>query len=278
MNTKPVIIAIAKQEKNYIEEWVRWHIALGFDHIYLYDNEDIPTYQVQLEKYKEYVTVIHMPGNRGGRGVQYLALHHFKNNFMLTNSNTHVAHIDIDEFIVLRESFNITKFIDHFFIDDCGAIGINWRLFGDSGQETEEINQPVIKRFTYRQKNGDKLFKSLWKISAFHEINNVHCFKLKEPYKTKNTNKDIIYGTYNRKPHFNFIQINHYRCKTFSEFSRRLSILRADSPVQKQSLKEVQDADYISSRFNRFNTNDEQDLIAYNAMPFVDIFWKNYFS
>ena len=35
------ICAIAKNENNYINDWVNWHINIGFDHIYLYDNNDI---------------------------------------------------------------------------------------------------------------------------------------------------------------------------------------------------------------------------------------------
>jgi hypothetical protein len=275
---KPVIVAIAKQEKDYIEEWVRWHIAIGFDHIYLYDNEDVPTYKQHLERYHQYLTVVHMPRNNFVKGVQYLAVDHFKHHFMNSNNNTHVSHIDIDEFIVLQKSFNIKEFIDQFLVGDCGAVCMNWRLFGDSYHKTDDIDQSVITRFTHRQKKGDKLFKSLWKISAFKYMKNVHCVSLKEPYKTKNTNNHIVPGTYNRKLHFDFIQINHYRSKTFNEFCRRLSILRADRPKAKQSTKKVADFTYIKKRFDKLNRNEEQDLTALNYIPIVDNFWKNYFT
>lgn len=54
-NIYPVIFSVAKKEQPYIEEWVRWHIALGFDHIYLYDNEDTPVYKDQLIKYEKFL-------------------------------------------------------------------------------------------------------------------------------------------------------------------------------------------------------------------------------
>ena len=38
---KVVIVAIAKMEQDYIEEWVKYHLHLGFDQIFLYDNEDV---------------------------------------------------------------------------------------------------------------------------------------------------------------------------------------------------------------------------------------------
>ena len=32
------IVAIARLENPYINEWIRYHRGLGFDHIYVYDN------------------------------------------------------------------------------------------------------------------------------------------------------------------------------------------------------------------------------------------------
>ena len=58
----PVIVCIAKLESNYIEEFVKYHIALGFSKIFIYDNEDTPVYEKLLEKYSDFIFVIHFPG------------------------------------------------------------------------------------------------------------------------------------------------------------------------------------------------------------------------
>ena len=34
------ICCIAKNENYYINDWVKYHLDLGFDHIYIYDNND----------------------------------------------------------------------------------------------------------------------------------------------------------------------------------------------------------------------------------------------
>ena len=52
--TYPVIVCIAKREHDYIEEFVKYHIGIGFKHIYLYDNEDVPTYESFLQNYKDF--------------------------------------------------------------------------------------------------------------------------------------------------------------------------------------------------------------------------------
>lgn len=38
-----VICALARREHLYINDWVKYHIDLGFDHIYIYDNDDKKT-------------------------------------------------------------------------------------------------------------------------------------------------------------------------------------------------------------------------------------------
>ena len=35
-----VIMSPCKDEENYICEWIKYHLDLGFDKIYLYDNND----------------------------------------------------------------------------------------------------------------------------------------------------------------------------------------------------------------------------------------------
>lgn len=37
---KIAICCIAKDENWYVNDWIGYHLALGFDHVYLYDNND----------------------------------------------------------------------------------------------------------------------------------------------------------------------------------------------------------------------------------------------
>ena len=53
MSVVPAIVCIAKKEEDYIEEFVRYHLALGFKIIYVYDNEDVPVYETLLKNYKD---------------------------------------------------------------------------------------------------------------------------------------------------------------------------------------------------------------------------------
>ena len=222
----PVIVCIAKLESFYIEEFVKYHLHLGFKHIYIYDNEDVPTYNILLNQYKSNTTVVHLPNNNYQKGVQYIALDHFIKNYLCKTKITHVAHIDIDEFIVLKKHNNICDFIHDYIKDDCQGIAMNWRFFGSSGK-TEKTDEPVTLRFTMCQEKGNIHIKTLFKKDHFLCFNTVHDVILNKGY-IKNTNNKIVIGPFNDDISFDMIQLNHYKCKTFPEFKYIRSRGRAD--------------------------------------------------
>jgi hypothetical protein len=254
---KPVIVCIAKKEHHYIEEFVKYNLALGFKHIYLYDNEDTPTYQALLNKYKHHITVIHFPFNNWYKPVQYAALDHFINTYLWTTDITHVAHIDIDEYIVLKKHNNICEFINEYIVGDCQGIGMNWRFFGSSGR-TKQTNEPVTMRFTMCEKSGNMHIKTLFKKDNFISWGTCHDAIYSTGY-TKSTNNSIINGPFNHNIDLNVIQLNHYKSKTFPEFRYIRTRGRADL---KEKLDETENT--IKEIFNGFNINEVQDLYANN--------------
>lgn len=249
----PVIVCIAKREHDYIEEFVRYHLALGFKHIYLYDNEDEPTYAKMLNAYEAWLTVTHIPHNNYHKPVQYIVLDHFKQNHMRNSIITHVAHIDIDEFIALKKHVNICDFINEYITGDCQGIGMNWRFFGSSGK-TEKTDEPLTQRFTMCQKLGDQHIKTLFKVDNF--INWADCHHVILKHGTiKSTNGKIIKGPFNPDIDNSVIQLNHYKCKTLPEFRYIRTRQRAD--VHIQCLEDVE------ANFKNSDINEVQDLTAY---------------
>jgi len=271
MFIKPVIVAIAKLEQDYIEEWVKYHLALGFDFIYLYDNEDIPTYNKILTKYANKMKIIHYPGNNFKQPVQYKILDDFNNNYMHKNNITHVIHIDIDEFICLKIHSNIKHFIDEYFIDDCAGIGINWVHFGSSNH-TKKTNEPITQRFIMCQEKADRHIKILFSVldinpdNLFKTLHNVNTINNKH---IKSTNGLAISNIYNLLPDTSIIQLNHYKCKTYEEFKYARTRGRADlnkitlyiESLSINNIKELFDTDYI---FKKYNYNETKDLTAKN--------------
>ena len=258
----PVLVCIAKLEQNYIEEFVCYHLALGFSRIYLFDNEDIPTYAALLKTYVDagQLMVIHLPGNNhlienefGQRhhiAVQYLALHIFTQQIMPDPQITHVAHIDIDEFIVLKKHKNICEFINEYIKGDCAGIGMNWRFFGSSFN-MDPITKPVTERFTMCAERGDKHIKTIFRKDRFLKYETCHEIRTTSGH-IKSTDGTIIVGPYNQKAPIDVMQLNHYKSKTLAEFRYIRTRMRADLVG---GPKEDVDAD-----FKKYDINEVEDL------------------
>ena len=50
------ICAIAKNEPD-LEDWIKFHLMIEFDHIYIYDNESSIPISSYLNKYSKYCTI-----------------------------------------------------------------------------------------------------------------------------------------------------------------------------------------------------------------------------
>jgi predicted O-methyltransferase YrrM len=262
---KPVIVCIAKFEQDYIEEFIRYHLHLGFDKIYLYDNEDVPTYGQILRKFRDYVVVNHLPGKAYSTPPQYQAFSHFVNNYMYTTDLTHVCHIDIDEFIVLKKHNNIKEFIKEYIYDGennvmCGGICMNWRFFGCSYQ-TVNTKQPNTQRFTKCEEKGNLQVKTIFNKKFYASFPNPHyIFVNNTNYPLKTIAGKIMNGPLNEDIDLSVAQINHYKTKTLEEFKHIRTRGRADLHVNP-------DEDVVAN-FNLYDRNEVEDLCAYN-------FYKN---
>ena len=242
-----VLFCIAKLEHLYLEEFCTHHLSIGFDAIYIYDNEDAPTYhRINLPK----VHVIHFPG----KVMQYKALNHFTQHIMPTV--THVIHMDCDEFIVLKKHETIQQFVQEYIKGDCVGIGIHWRFFGDSHKTF--TNEPLRKRFTWCQRNGDRHIKTLFHKDFFLKYNTVHDIDVKEGH-IKCTNGTIIQGPWNDAIDLSVIQLNHYKTKTLEEFMYIRQRGRADIASQETREK-------ILESFHAHNFNEVEDLTLFNKM------------
>ena len=141
---------IVYNETLYLDEWLDFHIALGFSPIYIYDNS--PDFQLQTELYSggsswydtrvhdwQHIQLIHFPLTP----VQLAAYDRcIKKD---ASNSTFVALIDADEFLVLKKHNNVIDFMDHYCNFQCGQLSINWRQMGTSS-ERQYTPVPVLRR------------------------------------------------------------------------------------------------------------------------------------
>jgi hypothetical protein len=218
-----VICAIAFEEEPYIDEWIAYNLVLGFSHIYIYDNSNTFTLK---NKNTNNVTVIHFPGEQ--------KMLQSRDIFILQYKNKHkwVAHIDIDEFIVLKKHNNIIDFLNDY--DDCDSIAINWLMFGTSN-EINYRNEPVTKRFQYCSKDINQHYKCISKIKSINRC--VHSHKpLLHNGSIYDTNRKVINDIFNPNGDYNVACIHHYYTKSEEEFKEKIERRMVDEHPKRQKL------------------------------------------
>lgn len=137
------ICAIAKYENDYIAEWVRYHINLGFDHIYIYDNNEVDGERIEdaiPADLKEKISVLDVRGKKYMQKIVY-------NECYRTYDFDWCAFIDIDEFITFNPKSgytNIKQFLQD--RDAFDAVHLNWMCYGDNGMVRKKEGG-VVERF-----------------------------------------------------------------------------------------------------------------------------------
>lgn len=255
----PVIVCVAKGEQDYIQEWVDYHLALGFQKIFIYDNEDSPTYAQMFTDPR--IEVGFLPGKNYFRAIQYEALHRFVRDILRGRGGvSHCIHIDIDEFIVLKKHNTIQEFISQYFVGDTKGIVMNWKFFG-SNFLAYQTPEPVLKRFT-RCGKGFQLYKTLFQVDSFVKFRNSHRIICTNGH-VKTTDGHIVEHDENYSPAYDAVQLNHYKVKTWPEFCRA----RSRGGVDKQSIFSflfTEEPENVWENYEAYNQNDDEDLEALN--------------
>jgi hypothetical protein len=166
------LVAVLRDEERCIDEWVDYHLALGFRKMHLGDcqGKTAPpgVFFTSLED---------MPIDPQGRGVQEqiydMAAKRLRT---LKNPPRWVMILDGDEFLVFRDGSydNVNDFFsDHV---KSGSLQISLLIFG-TGNQTAYRDEPVTKRFRYRTATphvNTKLFvvlDHLEKVKSPHYVN-----------------------------------------------------------------------------------------------------------
>ncbi len=141
-----VIAACARWETPYAAEWLAYHRAIGFEHVYLYCNDDDPAglYEAVLpftQGPQPFVTFRYFPE----QGMHRKMMMHFCAHN--GNDSEWVSFLDLDEFLRLPPGQTLPDYMQGFEgITDC--LMFNWVFFGPNGQT--EPPKTVLRTLTHR--------------------------------------------------------------------------------------------------------------------------------
>ena len=126
-----VVCTIAKNENLYINEWCHYYLNLGFDTLYIYDNndKDAPFIGTFIDKdIRKNVVIISKRGVKTSR-----LIHKTFQEFYDSYNKTFgwCLFCDCDEFLVGID--NIKDFLAQDKFKDYDMIRVKWNVFGDDG-------------------------------------------------------------------------------------------------------------------------------------------------
>jgi len=233
---KVALVCIAKDEDNYVEEWINYNEKLGFDEIIMYENDWL------CKVDRPFLSKIKFPGQHKQMESYNHFLTHFRNDY------DYVAFLDCDEFIVLKKHKNIKDFLTEY--DNPYGIGINWQFFGANGK-VERVGNSLIKQFTLKQKDVDQHIKTILRLNSGGFMVLPH----NPNTPLMDTNKKIFNGSFNKEGSIDVIQLNHYHHKTYEDWLIRCKRGQSDhcptkTPEQWENTKfdfcDIEDLDAIN--------------------------------
>lgn len=143
---KTCVITCGRLENRYAIEWVEYYKQLGFDHIFIADNNrnNEEHFEDVLQTYidNNFITIYNY------RDQDYGQLHSYINIYYdISNDYDWALFCDFDEFLVLQKDCNIQDYLSRECFKDKNQILINWQIYTDNDL-VEDDGRGCLERFT----------------------------------------------------------------------------------------------------------------------------------
>ena len=229
------IAACVKNEARYIEEWVRFHQAVGIRHFYIYDNGSTDDTCVQLRNLldEDTLTIIPWAGRMQDAATstvlngQVIVFAH-----AILNFGCHyrwMAFIDVDEFLLPKEARTVEQALEA--VGNFPNVSLPWHMFATSGHEAPPAG-PLALNYTLRgadpmtRKENVSNFKCIVDPCEVTEVS-VHQFQTRAYGDLTANDAGKRFTRRERKsPEFysnQFLQLNHYYTKSRQELMEKLA-------------------------------------------------------
>lgn len=212
------ICAIAKNETEYLIEWIEHHLSIGIDHFFIIDNESKIPVSDTLKKYQEYITVSYMKKYPDSQNFVYTQYVTYLHN---TNLTQWCAFIDVDEFLVFKEENNLSikNYLSEY--ENYGGVGINWEVLNANGHITKPSGKlkDNFKKI-YRSEGTIKTIANIKYTKAFY---NPHYANYVDKKYCIDERFNIISNQHNSKyKETTKLKLYHYFTKSFEEWLEKL--------------------------------------------------------
>lgn len=205
---------IIKDDHDYIREFLHYYFLLGFDHIYLTDNNSSPPLKNIIQDYIDKGLVSYNYDTRKGAQISVYSecLNLYKND------TKWLAFFDSDEFLVLKKHSNIVDFLKSY--EDYAALSVCWYYFGSSNHIKKQ--KSIIQSYTLRAKRSC-YYKTIVQTQLVEGFE-IHCVTKHKPgYFTVDEQKRRVHGPQTVHQTNEFCQLNHYVVRSFEDYQQKIA-------------------------------------------------------
>lgn len=210
------ICSCFKNEAPYLKEFIEYHILIGFEHFYFYNNNSEDNYREVLQEYieKGIVTLVEWP-------IVPCQQPMYENWYVTYRHETQwVAFLDLDEFICPIKAHTIDEWIKPF--ERYPLIMMYWRMFGTSGIIESDTSKLVTEQYFNSWNKlvdiGKLMYNTDYDIAYFHKGMHHYMYVKYKGRHVPPINQFgyfVRYGIHRYNMKDDEIQVNHYWSKSY---------------------------------------------------------------
>lgn len=204
-----------RDSAEYLEEWLRFHQGVGFDHFFLYDNDSKDAFRDIIEPFVNagQITLHSWPGTARILSAIEHCLETYRDDCRW------MAFLDDDEFLFPAESEHMPEILSRY--ADYAGVTACWLLFGSSGFRTRP---PGLVTSNYRLRAATvnehgKCIVQPGKVTKPWALG--HAFHCRPGETIVDENFERIPGLFPENPSSKVLCLNHYVSKSLEEMQRR---------------------------------------------------------
>lgn len=208
------ICLIIKDENEYINEWLEWHIGIGFEHFFICDNDSkIPIQKSVNKDYIPFCTFINYPTINGN--TQLSCYNHVLREY--GKITKWMAFIDTDEFIRITDGRNINDFLKDY--EEYDGVYAQWVTYNANGLIKRD-SRPQRVRFTKVIDRRPSLAtgKSIVRPNKLFAMGSHFPSGILKNYNVVDSNFNRMKNAYSQFSKNNKIFVDHYFTRSYEEW------------------------------------------------------------
>lgn len=228
------VCSIYRDMAHDLREWIEFHLLVGAERFYLYNNESADNHREVLRPYLEDGTVVlHdwpwvVPVIT--RSIQHCLDEH-------GHESRWIAFLDTDQFLFSPTMRPLPEILPEY--EQWPGVGVNEMRFGPDGHLTRPPDSLVIDTFRLRDgwpatKKQATLIKSIVDPARVESARNPHGFSYREGLAV-DEHKQPIEDWSTQQRSCSILRMNHYLTKSVEEFEQKHARLRPDTGTYRRN-------------------------------------------